>query len=1641
MSVVLSVYSENAYKEFVLPSVINTETVLFLRREIFGLSTDMELTLENNDGAWSFTRETLRTLVGSDSGPSGVLQNGDYFRVQQNGRVILAIMVSISETRFVSSEKYALTGESVTVGTDQDCGIRYSFEYRGAQYITHQHAVISRSGSGLTLTDRSRNGVFINDTRIHGTVNLRFGDQIDIWGLSMVALGQVLAIRPCPGLRINGEKLRPSDLPCLEKRTPAEKIHYHRSPRSQEKLHTGKIAIEAPPAPQKAVEQPLYMVIGPSLTMALPMLMGSAMAVIGSSSGGAFMYTGIITAVMSAVIGTMWALLNIRFSRSQQKKNENHRFSAYSDYLVRTAEEVRNKYEHNSQVLRSTYPSASELVEAGLRGEHLWERNINHPDFLTYRLGLGDRPFQVEISVPNERFDLVEDSLKEKPAFIRDNFSVLHNVPVCIDLRRERIVGLVGGPARTGAMALARSLTAQVAVENCYTDVKLAFVFHEDHGDDPRKWAFARWLPHVWSESRRTRYVASSKAEASDVFYELAAVLRNRAEQKSGNDDGAALYKPWYILVLEDSAVLENEPIAKFILDPRQDLGITTVILADRADDLPNSCECVVCLDNGSAELYNTREGRGETGQIEADVVDPAKLEELSRSLANVEVSETEVGGEIPRSVSFFEMYGIERPEELLAEERWKKNRTYENMRALIGQKSGNQPCYLDVHEKYHGPHGLVAGTTGSGKSETLQTYVLSLAANFSPYDVGLFIIDYKGGGMGNLFNGLPHVLGQISNLSGNQIRRAMASIKSENMRRQRIFNENGVNNINLYTSLVKNGEASEPVPHLFIIIDEFAELKREQPDFMRELISVAQVGRSLGVHLILATQKPGGTVDENIWSNSKFRLCLRVQDRQDSMDMLHKPDAAYLTGAGRGYLQVGNDEVFEQFQSGWSGAVYDEDDVGGKQVLAKMLTDSGKTALVGSYAKRHRKEDLQLRWIGTLTSCVDDPGGADISAVRNEAYRQIRAMEIDYSESDYNTRLLENLIRLLREARAASVPEEKLSAWVVERARQGNIKLPERREKTQLDAMVEYLARTAQEQGFKSLRPLWMAPLPTLLTLAEVSKERCAFDGASWPVYEAKWELEAMVGLCDDPAQQAQFPVTLNFNAGGNHALIGAVGSGKSTFTQTLIYSLLSSYSPAYLNLYVLDFSSRMTSPFERAPHVGGILYESDLEKVGKLFYLLGGLLEERKRLFRGGSYTQYVMVNGVVCPTVLLIIDNMANFREKTQEAFDEELARLAREGAGYGIYMFVTGMGFGMSQIPGRIGDNLRTTLSLELSDMYQYADALRTATPSVLPESGVQGRGLVEVDGTVLEFQTAISLPADDDYQRVEKLAAVSESMRDAWTGPQARAIPFIPEKPTWADLEARGELPALLSDPKYLPVGYDGETAGVYSLDLSRTYCYTVAGRRRTGKTSVLRLLLRSASLKGMKLAVIECSGSALKNDAATVGAEYVAGFDGVKDFVARIAQIFRARNAIKKQCVESGADEEQLFARMSQEEPWLVVISDLSEFARLVHSAKGMEVNLNGALANLLGRGFLFNIYFAAGLDVDDHALGLEIFELFIKEKSGMYLGGNVASQQIFDFTGMPFKDQTVPEKPGVGLVPPKDGEPYRRVILPMVKS
>ena len=310
---------------------------------------------------------------------------------------------------------------------------------------------------------------------------------------------------------------------------------------------------------------------------------------------------------------------------------------------------------------------------------------------------------------------------------------------------------------------------------------------------------------------------------------------------------------------------------------------------------------------------------------------------------------------------------------------------------------------------------------------------------------------------------------------------------------------------------------------------------------------------------------------------------------------------------------------------------------------------------------------------------------------------------------------------------------------------------------KTQLDAMVEYLAKTAREHGYNHNFQLWMPLLPVSFPICRLAGYKDnLFDGSRWPKAVGEWTLEVPLGLCDDPVNQAQMPLTISFSENGHHAFCGMIVSGKSTLLQTMFYAMVHKYAPDYVNLYAIDFSSHMLSAFEHAPHVGGVIYEDDEEKMSKFFHMMEQMLEDRKNLFKGGNYSQYVRANGVTVPAVIVAIDNYASFREKTNNQYEDVVLHLAHDGVGYGIFLAVTAGGFGSSEIQTKVGDNIKTVVCLQMNDKFQYADAMRVPRVETLPEADIKGRGLARVGERILEFQTALSLEAEDDYQRLGRI---------------------------------------------------------------------------------------------------------------------------------------------------------------------------------------------------------------------------------------------------------------------------------------------
>lgn len=252
---------------------------------------------------------------------------------------------------------------------------------------------------------------------------------------------------------------------------------------------------------------------------------------------------------------------------------------------------------------------------------------------------------------------------------------------------------------------------------------------------------------------------------------------------------------------------------------------------------------------------------------------------------------------------------------------------------------SNNEIMAFDLHENKQGPHGLIAGSTGAGKSELLVSMLLSLCIRYNPEYLNIILIDYKGGGLKESlsYNNecVPHIVSSLSNLENDGLNRLIIAIRNECINRQLLFkktsNECGSSIMNI-DEFLKNSNSK--MSHLLIVVDEFAELKKNNPEQIKELISLSRIGRSLGIHLILATQKPNGVIDDEIFSNSRFKIALRLFEERDSQEIIKTKDAAYLSKRGQFLLRVDESLIMGQ-------SVYSKNDYNNNNPYEVVLLDN----------------------------------------------------------------------------------------------------------------------------------------------------------------------------------------------------------------------------------------------------------------------------------------------------------------------------------------------------------------------------------------------------------------------------------------------------------------------------------------------------------------------------------------------------------------------------------------------------------------------------------------------------------------------------------------------------------------------------
>lgn len=730
-----------------------------------------------------------------------------------------------------------------------------------------EHCTLEREAEGVRLRDSgSTNGTVVSGKAVAAEGLLLTETTSIMVGGAALLLRPMLDESPAP---VPGT---------LHNITPAGTAPFNRPPRAGQPDDDDSLPT---PARREVTQASKFSFI----TILAPLVLAGAMVMM--LGDARFAMFAALTPVMA--IG-MWFEQKHRWRKNL--KEEEERFD-------KEIEDFREKIAATAAVesarRHQTIPDpATVLRRPAMPTTLLWQRRAAAKDFLALHAGTGDVPWRPRVDQPGGRLD---DAVK---AVVEE--AQLSAAPVLVDLTDAGVVGLVG--ERAAALAIARSLLSQAAVHCGPADLSIGVFCDNGREAD---WEWAAWLPH-------TRQAGSSTGERwmSNRYESSASMLRGLRESVD------ELPVPVFLVVLDSEVLTEGRDApartilgqgrsvpGKVVMPHQPGTRVCGIVIATAEEQLPASCTSVIRVGEDAA---GTVLQPGDLSQVD-DVVlaglDTATAEECARNIAHFDDPEFVVpGASLPSLVRLPELLGYGTIDSAAV-------RTFWSAKTGVSTPIGtgeNGPLTLDLVKD--GPHGLVGGTTGSGKSEFLRSLVTGLAARNDPTRLNFILIDFKGGAAFKACERLPHTIGTISNLDEQLADRAVRALEAEMERRQRIFARAGEGIDNLDAYLASN--PSEPMPRLLLIVDEFAMLAKDFPEVLTSLVSVAAVGRTLGVHMILATQRPAGVVSEDILANTNLRVALRVQSRDDSINVIGVPTAAGIgrDQSGRAFVKLGQDDI-----------------------------------------------------------------------------------------------------------------------------------------------------------------------------------------------------------------------------------------------------------------------------------------------------------------------------------------------------------------------------------------------------------------------------------------------------------------------------------------------------------------------------------------------------------------------------------------------------------------------------------------------------------------------------------------------------------------------------------------------------------
>ncbi|MGO4342871.1 FtsK/SpoIIIE domain-containing protein [Pedococcus sp. 2YAF34] len=831
--------------------------------------------------------------------------------------------------------------------------------------LSRLHAEIEVGPDGVTVRDLgSTNGSLLDGRRL-GEVAVTFtaGSTLAVGASSLV-----LGVRP--------------SIPAATVRRADGTRAVNRRPRVRDDQAAPALALPTPPSPPRPLRVPWVAVL-------LPIPVAGVMAVFLGPTMLAFALMGPVIMVGSA-LSDRWGA-----RRTHEAELANHAT------LLREAQgRVDDACATEVRAATRSHPDPAALLAlASGPGDRLWERCAADADLLTVAIGRCTRPARVRVMRP--------------PGEDGPEHPTLHDAPCTVPLDAVGVLGVCGDVASRSPVA--RQVVGRLVTLASPHDLELAVVTSD--ADASERWGWLLRLPHLRTADGGVRPAATGTAPATPgsqdtaavCFATLADIVRTRRAQLATSPGRTG---PWsgsrVLLVVDGAARFRGNQELGTILADGPAVGVVTLALDRDGTHLPAEARAVLAVGGGEPPLLDLDGHRHQ--DLVLDGVGAWWSDRLSRSLAGLrDASPVAAALALPTSAGLLPLCdltpatsgaqeGHVDPSVLAA--RWQ--RTPHRTDVPLGV-SGGEPLRVDLATD--GPHVLVAGTTGAGKSELLRTLVASLALHHRPEHLSLVLVDYKGGAAFRECADLPHVAGVVTDLDGSLADRALRSLTAELTRRERLLAAAGASDFVAY----QGSEAGRrtPLARLVVVIDEFRALAEELPAFVDGLVRLAALGRSLGIHLVLATQRPAGVVTADIKANVNLRIALRVRDRADSEDVIDAPDAASLDQSlpGRAFARVGGGGLV-RFQAAHVGRPVTRQTLAGPRVRPLGLgaasppwpcagTDEAPTELAAVVAAVRGASDLLLAspppaaWLPPLPTHLDH---AELLGAGPERPRDVQA-------------------------------------------------------------------------------------------------------------------------------------------------------------------------------------------------------------------------------------------------------------------------------------------------------------------------------------------------------------------------------------------------------------------------------------------------------------------------------------------------------------------------------------------------------------------------------------------------------------------------------------------------------------------------